>query len=61
MKQAKLLIDLERRSKNSLALSSDQARELTLLIAQAIAAVHRGRRTGEREDAKQEDDDGDDE
>jgi hypothetical protein len=61
MEQAKLAIDLERKSKISLELGVDQTRELVLLMAQAIVAVHLGAREGERGDARQEDDDVDDE
>lgn len=54
MKQIQLGFDLERESKLSLALSSDQTREIVLLMAQAIVAVHRGARD---EQASEGDDD----
>lgn len=54
MKQTKLGFDLERESELSLALSSDQRREIVLLMAQAIMAVHRGARD---EQASEGDDD----
>lgn len=54
MKQTKLGFDLEQKSKLSLALSSDQTREIVLLMAQAIVAVHRGARD---EQASEGDDD----
>jgi hypothetical protein len=53
VKQTKLGFDLERKSKLSLVLSSDQTREIVLLMAQAIVAVHRGARDGQ---ASEEDD-----
>jgi len=59
--QAKLAIDLERKSKISLEMGVDQTRELVLLMAQAIVAVHLGAREAERRDARQKDDDVDDE
>ena len=58
MKQIKLTIDLEGKKLHA-ALDRDQTRELVLLIAQAIVAVHRARRDGE--EAPEEDDDVDDE
>jgi hypothetical protein len=54
VKQIQLGFDLERESKLSLALSSDQTREIVLLMAQAIVAVHRGARD---EQASEGDDD----
>jgi hypothetical protein len=54
VKQIKLGFDLERKSELSLALSSDQTREIVLLMAQAIVAVHRGARD---EQASEGDDD----
>ena len=57
MEQAKLAIDLERQSKISLELEVDQTRELVLLMAQAIVAVH----LGACGDARKGDDDVDDE
>ena len=44
MKQLKLGFDVERERKLSIELSSDQRREVVLLMAQAIASVHRGAR-----------------
>lgn len=61
MEQAKLAIDLERKSKISLELGVVQTREIVLLMAHAIVAVHLGSSEGERGDARQEDDDVDDE
>ena len=54
MKQIQLGFDLERERKLGLELSSDQRREIVLLMAQAIASVHRGARD---EQASEEDDD----
>lgn len=61
MEQAKLAIDLERKRKISLELGVDQTRELVLLMAQAVVAVHLGARERKCNDARQEDDDVDDE
>ena len=61
MEQAKLAIDLERKSKISLELGAEPTRELVLLMAQAIVAVHLGARKAESGNARQEDDDVDDE
>lgn len=61
MEQAKLAIDVERKSKIRLELGVDQTRELVLLMAQAIVAVHLGAREAARGYATQEDDDVDDE
>ena len=47
VRQLKLGFDLERERKLSLELSSDQTREIVLLMAQAIVAVHRGARDEE--------------
>ncbi len=61
MKQIKLKIDIERKSKLRLELGINQTRELVLLMAQAIVAVHRRKRDGKREDAREEESDVDDE
>jgi len=61
VKQTKLKIDLETKRTVRLELGIDQIRELVLLMAQAIAAVHRARRDGEHEDAREEDGDVNDE
>ncbi len=55
-----MAISLDQKSNLGLALSSEQTREIVLLMAQAIVAVHRGAREGQHEDAKQGDQEDDD-
>ena len=61
VEQTKLAFQLENKSLVRIALGAEQTRELVLLMAQAIAAVHLGAWRQNRKEAAQEDEDVDDE